>query len=54
MIRLPPDLIDVICDYLHCDLEPHPDGYALVLRPCKYFEVVEYNGRMMVFPCRTQ
>ena len=49
-----PDLLDIICDYLHCDLISVPNGYELKLRPCKFFEVVTHNGTTMVFPCTTQ
>ena len=52
-MKLPKDLLDIVCDYLHCDLEPVPDGLALVLRPCQAFDVVVCDGKMMVFPCRT-
>ena len=54
MLILYPDLLNIICDYLHCDLVPVPEGYQLQLRPCNYFEVVTYNGKTMVFPCATQ
>ena len=48
------DIMDLIADFLHCDLVPTPLGIELQLRPCKAFEVVTYNGRTMVFPCATQ
>ena len=54
MLALTSAPIDIVCGYLHCDLQPVPEGYMLVLRPCKYFEIITYNGRAMVFPCTTQ
>ena len=54
MLILYPDILNIICDYLHCDLVPVPEGYELQLRPCKYFEIVTCNGKTMVFPCATQ
>ena len=50
---LPKDLLDIVCDYLHCDLVKTPEGLELQLRPCRYFEIVTYNDRTMVFPCHT-
>ena len=48
------NLLDIIADYLHCDLVPTPSGIELQLRHCQYFEIVTHNGRTMVFPCHTQ
>ena len=54
MLILNPDLLNIICDYLHCDIIPVPQGYKLELRPCKYFEIRTCEGRTMIFPCSTQ
>ena len=54
MIVLPPDLLELVCQYLHCDIVRCPGGFELVLRPCRYFEIVEHDGRTMVFACVNQ
>ena len=51
---LPIELLQVAADYLHCDIEIVDDGYKLVLRPCKYFEILtDVDGNPFVVPCAT-
>ena len=45
---LPPDILELVCQYLHCDIT---ENYELELRPCQYFEIVQHRGRTMVFAC---
>lgn len=48
---LPPELIEIISDFMHCDLVEIHDGYELVLRPCTAFEIRWEDNRHIVFPC---
>ena len=50
-IQLPQELLLIVCDFLHEDLT---EDFELVLRPCQIFEVVQVNGRSVIFPCVTQ
>lgn len=51
---LPIELLHICADYLHCELVPEGDSYKLVLKPCKYFEVLtDENGKPFVVPCAT-
>ena len=53
-MTLPQDILNIICDFLHCDLIETPIGPKLELRPCHGFEIKSVDGKMMVFPCTTQ
>ena len=48
------ELLKLAADYLHCDVIIVENGYKLVLRPCKYFEIVtDEDGNAFVIPCAT-
>jgi len=49
-MMLPPDLMNIVCDYLHADLT---SDYNLVLRPARFWQLVEEDDRMVMFPCKT-
>ena len=49
-MKLPPEVMAIICDYMHADLA---SDYNLVLRPARFWQLVEEDGRMVMFPCRT-
>ncbi len=46
----PPDIMSIICDYLHADITPQ---YNVVYRPSQYFEIVWEDDMTYMFPCRT-
>ena len=48
---LPPELIEIICEFMHCDIIEVAEGYDLVLRPCSAFELRWEDDRQMVFAC---
>ena len=49
-MKLPPELILIVCDYMHADLTA---DYNLVLRPARFWHLVEEEDRMVMYPCRT-
>ena len=51
---LPIDLLEIIADYLHCDIVQNTNGIQFQLRPTKYFELRLVDDQFMVFPCKTQ
>ena len=51
---LPIEIARIAADYLHCDIEKVNNGYKLVMRPCKYFEILtDIDGNTFVVPCAT-
>ena len=49
---LPIEILQLSADYLHCDIKKVTNGYKLVLKPCKYFEVLtDEKGNTFVVPC---
>ena len=50
-----PHILQVIGDYLHCDIVMNEQGdYELILRPCRYFEILtDRDGNNVCVPCHT-
>ena len=45
---------DIICDYLKSDIVEHPDGFELIYRGGRYFEVrFDKNGNVITENCRS-
>ena len=49
-MKLPPEMMQIVCDFLHADLAA---DYNLVLRPARFWHLVEEDDRMVMSHCRT-
>ena len=51
---LPPHLLDIIADFLHCIVVEVDDGYTLMCKPMTYWEVIhDLDGNLISVPCKT-